>query len=889
MSARFLARIATPPPRSASIRRAGAGLLAWLLLALLALAGGLPSTSAQAPVAPPTFSSQRGFYSGPLALTLASATAGASIRYTLDGSTPGPASGALYSAPINIATTTVVRALAYTDATAKSPIVTHTFIFLGAVRTQSATPPPGWPANFAAADADGSYPADYALDPQVTEHPNNSAKFAAVMRALPSLSIVTDLPNLWDPDTGIYYNSNAKDPYTLDPLDKKWERPISLEWIGADGSTGFAAYGGMRIHGQASRRPNRQPKKNFRLYFKSSYGTPRLDFQLFDEYEPVTKFDRLVVRNGGNRSWSYYDRDQRREADYVNDEWARRAWLQMGHLAPHGTYAHVYLNGLYWGLYNITERIDEKFIQAYLGLTEDDYDVIGPEEELGDIPVADAGTLDAYNELLTLVTGTDPIGNGLYQQIAARVDLENLADYFIHAHYIGKTDWPHHNWDAFRQRSGPDTRFKFIPWDNDTGLEDVNINTTLLQDLKGPDDAPSRIFLRLTTNAEFRQLLADRLYTHVVEPRGVFTPAGCAARYSQLAAIVDQAVIGESARWGDYMRDVYPPGNTAPKGLPAYLHSRDLPNSYTDPTNVVADTVQKTWLNVRDAKLADYCPKRSAVLVSQYTANGWYQVTLKPPAFSLPGGAVAANAQLTLSNSPNGGAGTIYYTTDGSDPRAALGAVAAGAVVGNDQATIILSQVTTVKARVRDGTAWSPLAARTYYPPQPFGNLAINEIHYHPAGASPDEEEFIELHNRGASPLRLDNLAFTQGISYRFAPNTTLAPGGYLALAAAEAGFMARYNAAPAGAYRGSLANEGEVIELVDALGNLIDRVAYGVSAPWPAAPNGGGSSLSLRSPAADNGLAASWAASATAGGTPGRRNDVALAPAYRALVPIAR
>ncbi|HEX6289824.1 MAG TPA: CotH kinase family protein, partial [Herpetosiphonaceae bacterium] len=569
-------------------------------------------------------------------------------------------------------------------------------------------------------------------------------------------------------------------------------------------------------------------------------------------------------------------------------------WLQMGHLAPHGTYVHVYLNGLYWGLYNVTERIDEKFLQAYLGLRETDYDVIEADEDLDDIPVADAGTVDAWNEVLSLVSGSAPISNAQYQTLKTKVDLANLADYFVHVHYIAKTDWPHHNWNAYRQRTGPDTRLKFMPWDNDSGLNKVEENTTLMQDLKGPPDAPVHVFLRLTTNAEFRQLLADRLFKHVVDPTGKLTPANCTALYIQLASIVDQAVIGESARWGDYMRDKYPPTNEAPKGFPAYLHSRDLPNSYTDPANAVVDGEQKTWVDVRSQKIASYCPNRSNTLVGQYVANGWYQTTLKPPAFSQTGGAVPANTTLNLSNGPNGGAGTIYYTIDGSDPRAEFGAVAPGALNGADSVNVAISRVMTVRARVLNGSAWSPLAAYTFYPPQPFENLVINEIHYSPvapsspAGLDPDDYEFIELHNKGGIPLRLDNVSFSRGISFHFPPSTTIAPGQYLVLASERGSFQARYSAAPFGDYRGNLSNEGEALELIDALGTPIDFVDYQITAPWPTEPNGSGKSLSLLNPNADNSAATSWRASIGSGGTPGAANGhLPINLPRRALIPI--
>jgi hypothetical protein len=864
-----------------------------LLLALICSTAAPYFAAAQTATAltAPTFSVQRGFHTSPFQLTLSGA---GTIRYTLNGSTPSATSGTVYSGPITVATTTIVRAMTYTSSTNTSPVVTHTYLFLAGVRNQSDSPPPGWPSIFAAPDSHGSYPADYEMDPDVWNHPNNAGKFEHVMKSVPTLSIVTDLPNLWDSSTGIYYNSNAKEPEMTDPLGKKWERPISLEWINPDGSTGFAEYGGARINGQSSRRPHRQPKKSLRVYFKASYGTSRLDFQLFEHDDPVAKFDRLVLRNGGNRTWPYFDRDQRRYTDYVNDEWARRVWLQMGNLAPHGTYVHLYLNGLYWGLYNVTERIDEKFVQAYQGLKETDYDVVEADEDLDDIPVADAGTIDAYNELLSLVSGSAPITDAQYRTIATKVDVVNLADYFVHVHYIGKTDWPYHNWNTYRQRVGSDTRFKFMPWDNDTGLNKVNENNTLAQDVVGPDDSPSRVFLRLTSNAEFRQVLADRLFKHVVDPTGKLTPTNCAALYTELTNIVDQAVIAESARWGDYMRDKYPRTNDAPKGFPAYLQSRDLPDSYTDPTNEVDDAVQTTWLDVRGEKISNYCPNRSNTLVGQYVTNGWYQTTLKPPAFSQLGGAVPANAGLNLENGPNGDTGTIYYTTNGSDPRAPFGAVAPGAVNGADSATVTISRVMTVKARVLNGSVWSPLAEYTFYPPQPFGNLVINEIHYNPAtptsppGLNGDDYEFIELYNKGSVPLWLDNVSFSRGMSFRFPMNTTIAPGQYIVLSSDPASFKTRYSTTPFGDYRGNLSNNGEGIELIDALGNTIDLVEYQTVAPWPVEPDGSGKSLSLTNPNADNSAGTSWRASRTNGGTPGAANGLGLTnPAHRTLIPL--
>ena len=869
------------PPHHSSRLRSTSVLLLIVVLAL----GALPQPAAAQPppviFPPPTFSVKRGFFTSPFQLALSSLVPGTKFRYTIDGSTPSTTIGTLYSAPFAIATTTAVRAIAYT-ASNTSAVRTNTYIFLGNVRTQADSPPSGWPSTFAKPDQYGYYPADYGMDPEVWNHANNSGKYDAVMKALPSISIVTDLPNLWDANSGIYYNPSAKEPQYHDPLGTKWERPVSIEWINPDGTPGFEENAGMRLNGQANRRPFRQPKKSFKVYFKLAYGAPKLDYKLFNHDDAIAKFDRIVLRNGGNRSWSYFDRDQRRDADYVNDEWARRAWLEMGNLAPHGTYAHLYLNGLYWGLYNITERVDEKFVQAYMGGTDLDYDMIETDEDLGDIPVADAGTMDAYNALLGLVDGTAPISDAQYQVIETKVDVANLADYFIHVHYIGKTDWPHHNWNAFRKRIGPDQRFKFIPWDNDSGLGGLTENNTLLQDLKGADDSPSRIFTRLISNAEFRQVVMDRFYKHVLDPTGKLTPTNCVALYTQLTAIIDQAVIGESARWGDYMRDVYPPTNQALKPFPAYLYSRDLPAAYTDPTNAVADNVQLTWLDARADKLVNYCPKRSNILLGQYVTNGWYQTALKPPAFSKTGGAVAANYALGITNTPNAGAGDIYYTTDGSDPRAEFGAVAPTAINGADAANVTISQVTMVRARVLNGTAWSPLAEYMFYPPQPLEDLVINEVHYNPTSppnnplVNGDDFEFIELYNRGNTPLRLDNVSFARGTSFHFPFNTTIGPRQFIVLVSNPVQFKLRYsNVTPFAEYRGNLSNNGEGIALIDAVGNPLDSVTYLDLPPWPTTPDGFGPSLSLTSPMADNSLSSSWRASTQDGGTPGRDNGL--------------
>lgn len=150
------------------------------------------------------------------------------------------------------------------------------------------------------------------------------------------------------------------------------------------------------------------------------------------------------------------------------------------------------------------------------------------------------------------------------------------------------------------------------------------------------------------------------------------------------------------------------------------------------------------------------------------------------------------------------------------------------------------------------------------------GHAVISEIFYHPINAG--EAEYIELTNAGRSPLNLTGYRFEKGFTYAFPDNTLLNPGKSLVIASSP--YVP--NDAPALVWTtGTLDNAGEIIQLIDAASNEIDRVAYKPVAPWPTEADGQGSSLTLFHPKWNNALPSSWRASAVAGGTPGEQ-DVA-------------
>ena len=235
---------------------------------------------------------------------------------------------------------------------------------------------------------------------------------------------------------------------------------------------------------------------------------------------------------------------------------------------------------------------------------------------------------------------------------------------------------------------------------------------------------------------------------------------------------------------------------------------------------------------------------------------------------------MAQNYSLTITN-PNA-SGTIYYTTNGVDPRAVGGAVQGTAYAG----PVAITQSLVVKARVRSTSGvWSPLVEAAFATPNP-APLLFTEIMYHPpdfGGVDGDEFEFLEIKNVGTSTVNLASMYFASGIDYTFPAGATLAPGAFVLLAKNAAQFAAKYPGLTAlGSYgpATSLSNGGDTVTLKDTSGNTVFSVTYGDQnvAGWPASPDGEGRSLVpvYANSNANPNSPIFWRASANVDGSPG-------------------
>ena len=312
-------------------------------------------------VADTKFSHDRGFYDAPFSVSVTTETEGATIRYTTDGSTPGETHGRIYHSPVNISTTTTLRAMAYKPGWLSTNADTQTYIFLTDVIRQTG-------AGFA--DTWGHKGADYEMDPVVVNA--YAGTIEDDLKSVPTVSLVTSADNWFSKTKGIYANPDWEDQY-----EEEAERPVSVEFFDALGAVGqFQIDAVARIAGGSSTGGWKSDKLSMRLKFQEPYGPTKLDFPLFAE-GAADRFDTLVLDARLNNAWNYGRNDtQRRRAQYTRDQFASDIQNALGGSGHHGQPVHLYLNGLYWGLYNLHERPDDSFAASYFGGNKKDYDSI---------------------------------------------------------------------------------------------------------------------------------------------------------------------------------------------------------------------------------------------------------------------------------------------------------------------------------------------------------------------------------------------------------------------------------------------------------------------------------------------------------------------------------
>jgi hypothetical protein len=264
----------------------------------------------------------------------------------------------------------------------------------------------------------------------------------------------------------------------------------------------------------------------------------------------------------------------------------RRSLQAMGYPSARGRFVHLYLNGLYWGVYDLCESPGPGLLPADRPEAPAGYDVRkGSKIEAGDAV--------AWNQMMSLANaGLDD--DRRYQEIGRYLDLPELVDYLILNFYAGNSDWDRSaNWVAIRPHT-PSGQFQFLVWDGECTLGNVDADTLKFDD----DDSPPGLFHQLSENASFRTLFASRAQ-ELLSSNGLLSRKAAADRYRALADSLAPSIAAEAVRWGGYRNEL----NRDRKDLRPY-------------------TVEKDWTPEVERLQTRYFFRRRDVVAAQFRENG---------------------------------------------------------------------------------------------------------------------------------------------------------------------------------------------------------------------------------------------------------------------------
>ncbi|MBP5319765.1 MAG: CotH kinase family protein [Kiritimatiellae bacterium] len=575
----------------------------------------------------------------------------APIYYTLDGSIPSSENGMRYTGPIHIAATTVLRASVPDPESIFQNSTGYTWLFMADILNQtSSSPPAGWPASGAV----NNHTMRYGLNTTVLNA--DRERFINGMtnaEHVATISMVTALDNLFNAQTGIYVNPGNDGV--------GWEREASIELIdpvhGAEQE--FQINAGIRIRGAASRDKG-NPKHSFRLLFRESWGPSKLAFRLFGE-EGTDEYKKVDLRTEQNHSW--HSTSENRNT-FVRDVFSRDSQRDMGaSLYDRSRYYHLFINGIYWGLYQTEERPEEHFAESYLGTDKQYWDVV--KKDASRHLVCNNGSFEAYDELFNMVInqgftgiysnnywkvqGLNPDGS-VNPTFKPLLDIDNLIIYVMITHFTADPDAPISEWSNFSNnvimlydQTQANPGFKWIRHDSEHSMGaysssvsdstygypancfDWGTERDSSNFLKRENLNPLIIHDRLIRHELYKRRFSDAIRKHFYGD-GALTIAQAKARVQARMNEIDDAIVGEAVRWGR--------GKT-----------------------------RNDWLTACSAVMT-FIQGRHPVLLQQYKSKGWLS-DLDPPTFSLTNETVVADGGSLVVTADR----PFYYTTDGRDPK----------------------------------------------------------------------------------------------------------------------------------------------------------------------------------------------------------------------------
>ena len=302
---------------------------------------------------------------------------------------------------------------------------------------------------------------------------------------LPTISLVAEPPTLWDADIGIYENEY-----------KQREIPVSIHYFQQDTETGFRIDAGARLGGLNIWT---KPQKPFTIYTRDRFGEDLIPYQIFKS-KPISDFSRIVFRNGGD-DW---------EETLLRDPMTGslvKGMMDCGYMAYQPS--ALFLNGEYWGIYNIREKYNTRYFFENFGADPDNIDHLEyGATQAGTRLLTIEGDQLAYNDFISFVQNSDLDQSAVYDELSDRMNIDGFIDHVVMTLYCANTSWGH-NREWWRPRGG-DGKWQWLIVDVDRGFNPSNVNNNLLDNLL----RDYLLFQYLMVSERFRDRFLQRAAAH---------------------------------------------------------------------------------------------------------------------------------------------------------------------------------------------------------------------------------------------------------------------------------------------------------------------------------------------------------------------------------------
>ena len=641
-----------------------------------------------------------------------------------------------------------------------------------------------------------------------------STYFIDQNKELPIISISTDPSNLWDYETGIYVlgpNAEPEYPYFNANFWQDWERPANFEYFEIDRDQKINQDVIIKIFGGWSRG---NAQKSLSLFAE---GNKNFDYEFFPNLN-LSEFRSIVLRNSGNDWNSTMLRDGFIHS--LADE------LSIDNLAYQP--AVLYLNGEYWGIQNIREKLNLNYITSHHDVKKQDISLLEHNGSVID------GTNEDYIEMIAFLNSHNLALDANYEIMKNHIDIASFIDYQLLEIFVANTDWPGNNVKFWRDNS-ENGKWRWILFDTDFGFnwiwaEDYTHNTLeFALEENGPEwpNPPWSTFIlrKLLENKNFQNDFVNR-YADLTNT--TFLASNVKEKITEKVNKIKNEIQAHSDKWNtftitEWVNNINTMNRFAEFRI-AYL------NNYFRERFGLGATV-KINLNISNSNSGKI--KINSIIPQVYPWNGEY----------------FANTKINLIALPNPG----YEFTGWSGVANAI----------TDTISLDIEKNSEIKAN--------------FVKISDHPNLVINEINYN-SSSSFDSEDWIEIYNNSDEIHDISNWKLkdeNDNNIFIFPENLTVTNDDYFVICRDSASFRNLYgeNIKIVGNFNFGLNNSGDLIRIYNKNDELIDSVRYSDDEPWPEKSDGMGSTLELINPDLDNSFAANWKSSVERG-TPGAKNS---------------